>query len=77
MCEVTEIKATSKLTFQLNDRTWYSFEASRTMGMSGLSDEEVESKNKELWDNVNAQVDENFREAVEINNYMIVPKNSH
>lgn len=77
MCEVTEIKATSKLTFQLNDRTWYSFEASRTMGMSGLSDEEVEAKNKELWDNVNAQVDENFREAVEINNYMIVPKNSH
>ena len=76
MCEVTEIKATSKLTFQLNDRTWYSFEASRTMGMSGLSDEEVESKNKELWDNVNAQVDENFREAVEINNYKIVPKNS-
>lgn len=77
MCEVTEIKATSKLTFQLNDRTWYSFEASRTMGMSGLSDEEVEAKNKELWDKVNAQVDENFREAVEINNYMIVPKNSH
>ena len=77
MCEVTEIKATSKLTFQLNDRTWYSFEASRTMGMSGLSDEEVEAKNKELWDNVNAQVDENFKEAVEINNYMIVPKNSH
>lgn len=77
MCEVTEIKATSKLTFQLNDRTWYSFEASRTMGMSGLSDEEVEAKNKELWDNVNAQVDENFREAVEINNYTIVPKNSH
>lgn len=77
MCEVTEIKATSKLTFQLNDRTWYSFEASRTMGMSGLSDEEVEAKNKELWDNVNAQVDENFKEAVEINNYVIVPKNSH
>lgn len=77
MCEVTEIKATSKLTFQLNDRTWYSFEASRTMGMSGLSDEEVEAKNKELWDNVNSQVDENFREAVEINNYVIVPKNNH
>ena len=77
MCEVTEIKATSKLTFQLNDKTWYSFEASRTMAMSGLSDEEVDAKNKELWDNVNAQVDENFREAVEINNYMIVPKNSH
>ena len=67
MCEVTEIKATSKLTFQLNDRTWYSFEASRTMGMSGLSDEEVESKNKELWDNVNAQVDQQLNEAISAN----------
>lgn len=67
MCEVTEIKATSKLTFQLNDRTWYSFEASRTMGMSGLSDEEVEVKNKELWDNVNAQVDQQLNEAISAN----------
>ena len=67
MCEVTEIKATSKLTFQLNDRTWYSFEASRTMGMSGLSDEEVEDKNKELWDNVNAQVDQQLNEAISAN----------
>ena len=67
MCEVTEIKATSKLTFQLNDRTWYSFEASRTMGMSGLSDEEVEAKNKELWDNVNAQVDQQLNEAISAN----------
>ena len=67
MCEVTEIKATSKLTFQLNDRTWYSFEASRTMGMSGLSDEEVETKNKELWDNVNAQVDQQLNEAISAN----------
>ena len=66
-CEVTEIKATSKLTFQLNDRTWYSFEASRTMGMSGLSDEEVEAKNKELWDNVNAQVDQQLNEAISAN----------
>lgn len=67
MCEVTEIKATSKLTFQLNDRTWYSFEASRTMGMSGLSDEEVEAKNRELWDNVNAQVDQQLNEAISAN----------
>lgn len=67
MCEVTEIKATSKLTFQLNDRTWYSFEASRTMGMSGLSDEEVEAKNKELWDNVNTQVDQQLNEAISAN----------
>lgn len=67
MCEVTEIKATSKLTFQLNDRTWYSFEASRTMGMSGLSDEEVEAKNKELWDNVNAQVDQQLNDAISAN----------
>ena len=67
MCEVTEIKATSKLTFQLNDRTWYSFDASRTMGMSGLSDEEVEAKNKELWDNVNAQVDQQLNEAISAN----------
>lgn len=67
MCEVTEIKATSKLTFQLNDRTWYSFEASRTMGMSGLTDEEVETKNKELWDNVNAQVDQQLNEAISAN----------
>ena len=67
MCEVTEIKATSKLTFQLNDRTWYSFEASRTMGMSGLSAEEVEVKNKELWDNVNAQVDQQLNEAISAN----------
>ena len=67
MCEVTEINATSKLTFQLNDRTWYSFEASRTMGMSGLSDEEVEAKNKELWDNVNAQVDQQLNEAISAN----------
>ena len=67
MCEVTEIKATSKLTFQLNDRTWYSFEASRSMGMSGLSDEEVEAKNKELWDNVNAQVDQQLNEAISAN----------
>lgn len=67
MCEVTEIKATSKLTFQLNDRTWYSFEASRTMGMSGLSDEEVETKNKELWDNVNAQVDQQLNDAISAN----------
>lgn len=67
MCEVTEIKATSKLTFQLNDRTWYSFEASRTMGMSGLTDEEVEAKNKELWDNVNAQVDQQLNEAISAN----------
>lgn len=67
MCEVTEIKATSKLTFQLNDRTWYSFEASRTMSMSGLSDEEVEAKNKELWDNVNAQVDQQLNEAISAN----------
>lgn len=67
MCEVTEIKATSKLTFQLNDRTWYSFEASRTMGMSGLTDEEVEAKNRELWDNVNAQVDQQLNEAISAN----------
>ena len=67
MCEVTEIKATSKLTFQLNDRTWYSFEASRTMGMSGLSDEEVEAKNKQLWDTVNAQVDQQLNEAISAN----------
>lgn len=67
MCEVTEIKATSKLTFQLNDRTWYSFEASRTMGMSGLTDEEVEAKNKELWDNVNAQVDQQLNDAISAN----------
>lgn len=67
MCEVTEIKATSKLTFQLNDRTWYSFEASRTMGMSGLSDEVVEAKNKELWDNVNSQVDQQLNEAISAN----------
>ena len=67
MCEVTEIKATSKLTFQLNDRTWYSFEASRTMGMSGLSDEEVAAKNKELWDNLNAQVDQQLNEAISAN----------
>ena len=67
MCEVTEIKATSKLTFHLNDRTWYSFEASRTMGMSGLTDEEVEAKNKELWDNVNAQVDQQLNDAISAN----------
>lgn len=67
MCEVTEIKAISKLTFQLNDRTWYSFEASRTMGMSGLTDEEVEAKNKELWDNVNAQVDQQLNDAISAN----------
>ena len=68
MCEVTEIKATSKLTFQLNDKTWYSFEASRTMAMSGLSDEEVDAKNKELWDNVNNQVDAQLRDAIDCNN---------
>ena len=67
MCEVTEIKATSKLTFQLNDKTWYSFEASRTMAMSGLSDKEVDAKNKELWDNVNAQVDQQLNEAISAN----------
>ena len=36
--------------------------------MSGLSDEEVEAKNKELWDNVNNQVDTQLRDAINCNN---------
>ena len=35
--------------------------------MSGLSDEEVEAKNKELWDNVNSQVDQQLNEAISAN----------
>lgn len=68
MCEVTEIRATSKLTYQLTDKAWYSFEASRTMSLSGLSEEEVEKKNKELWDNVNSQVDQQLSDVVKANN---------
>ena len=34
--ETTEIKCSSKLTYQLDNRTWYSFEESRTQSLNGL-----------------------------------------
>ena len=65
--ETTEIKVTSKLTFQLNDRMWYSVESSRNRVMNGLTDEEVDIEQDKLWESVGSQVDKQVVQAVEPN----------
>ena len=66
--ETTEIKCSSKLTYQLDNRTWYSFEESRTQSLSGLDEEEVQKATDKLWDVVNGDIDNQLEVAIRANN---------
>ena len=66
--ETTEIKCSSKLTYQLDNRTWYSFEESRTQSLNGLDEEETQKVTNELWDKVNGDIDNQLELAIKANN---------
>ena len=66
--ETTEIKCSSKLTYQLDNRTWYSFEESRTQSLNGLDEEETQKVTNELWDKVNDDIDNQLELAIKANN---------
>ena len=66
--ETTEIKCSSKLTYQLDNRTWYSFEESRTQSLNGLDEEEVQKATDKLWDVVNGDIDNQLEVAIRANN---------
>ena len=65
--ETTEIKCSSKLTYQLDNRTWYSFEESRTQSLNGLDEEETQKVTNELWDKVNGDIDNQLELAINAN----------
>ena len=65
--ETTEIKCSSKLTYQLDNRTWYSFEESRTQSLNGLDEEETQKVTNELWDVVNGDIDNQLELAINAN----------
>ena len=66
--ETTDIKCRSKLTYQLDNRTWYSFEESRTQSLNGLDEEETQKATNELWDKVNGDIDNQLELAIKANN---------
>lgn len=66
--ETTEIKCSSKLTYQLDNRTWYSFEESRTQSLNGLDEEETQKATDKLWDVVNGDIDNQLEVAIRANN---------
>lgn len=61
--EVTEIRATSKLTAPVG-KGWYSLEFSSTKSLHGLSDEELKKETETLWDYCNSEVDNQLKMAV-------------
>ena len=65
--ETTEIKCSSKLTYQLDNRTWYSFEESRTQSLNGLDEEEAQGAADKLWDVVNGDIDNQLELAINAN----------
>ena len=65
--ETTEIKCNSKLTYQVTNNAWYSFEESRTQTLSGLTEEEVQEATDKLWDVVNADIDKQLESAISAN----------
>ena len=65
--ETTEIKCSSKLTYQLDNRTWYSFEESRTQSLNGLDEEEAQGATDKLWDVVNGDIDKQLELAINAN----------
>ena len=65
--ETTEIKCSSKLTYQLDNRTWYSFEESRTQSLNGLDEEEAQGATDKLWDVVNGDIDNQLELAINAN----------
>ena len=65
--ETTEIKCNSKLTYQLDNRTWYSFEESRTQSLAGLNEEEVQEATNKLWEIINNDIDTQLEMAVNAN----------
>ena len=65
--ETTEIKCSSKLTYQLDNRTWYSFEESRTQSLNGLDEEETQGATDKLWDVVNCDIDKQLELAINAN----------
>ena len=65
--ETTEIKCSSKLTYQVTNNAWYSFEESRIQTLSGLTEEEVQEATDKLWDVVNADIDKQLESAISAN----------
>lgn len=65
--ETTEIKCSSKLTYQVTNNAWYSFEESRTQTLNGLTDEEVQKATDSLWDVVNNDIDKQLESAINAN----------
>ena len=65
--ETTEIKCSSKLTNQLDNRTWYSFEESRTQSLNGLDEEEAQGATDKLWEVVNGDIDNQLELAINAN----------
>ena len=65
--ETTEIKCSSKLTYQLDNRTWYSFEESRIQSLNGLDEEEAQGATDKLWDVVNGDIDNQLELAINAN----------
>ena len=65
--ETTEIKCSSKLTYQLDNRTWYSFEESRTQSLNGLDEGEAQGATDKLWDVVNGDIDNQLELAINAN----------
>ena len=61
--EVTEIRATSKLTAPVG-KGWYSMEFSATKALHGLSADELKKETETLWDYCNAEVDNQLKMAV-------------
>lgn len=65
--ETTEIKCNSKLTYQVTNNAWYSFEESRTQTLSGLTEKEVQEATDKLWDVVNNDIDKQLESAINAN----------
>ena len=65
--ETTEIKCSSKLTYQVTNNAWYSFEESRTQSLNGLNEEEAQEATDKLWDVVNGDIDNQLELAINAN----------
>ena len=65
--ETTEIKCSSKLTYQVTNNAWYSFEESRTQTLNGLDEEEAQGATDKLWDVVNGDIDNQLELAINAN----------
>lgn len=57
------IKARAKITFQINEKLWYSFEFEEERTIKPYQTDNMELERKKLWDIVNSEVENQIYET--------------